>query len=132
MDVFPFFVYMFGYSLQASWGDYQILGWPNRVVHILGGVSFAVVGYFVLDLAKKSKLVNTSNRFIDFILILFFVMSVSVFWEFWEFLSDKYLRTNSQSSVADTVKDMFMGMLGAVLFGFGWLIARLKSGKIKV
>lgn len=130
---FPFFVYMLGYSLQASWDNYQVLWWPNRVVHLLGGLSFAVVGYFILDIFKKLKWISTSSKVVDFFIILFFVMSVAVLWEFREFLSDKYLHTNSQISVADTIKDMFMGMVGAVLFGVGWffkLILRTKLGKI--
>ncbi len=123
--IFPFLVYMLGYSLQASWDNYQVLWWPNRLVHLLGGLSFAVVGYFVLEIFKKLKWIITTNKVVDFFIILFFVMSVSVFWEFREFLSDKYLFTHSQISVADTVKDMFMGMVGAVLFGVGWFFKKL-------
>lgn len=86
----------------------------------------AVVGYFILDLIKKRKIISVSNKFIDFGLIFIFVVSVSVLWEFWEFLSDKYFLTNSQISIADTMKDMFMGMLGAFLFGVGWFFKLIR------
>lgn len=115
-----FFVYLLGYAWDIGWDGYHTIWWPNRLVHFLGGVSTAIFGYYLLDLVKKFKFINTLNKVVDFFIILIFVMSITVVWEFYEYLSDVYLLTNAQPSVADTMKDMFMGMLGAIVFGIGW------------
>ncbi len=126
---FPFFVYMLGYALEAGWADYKVIFWPNRIVHFLGGLSIAVTAYFILQKIKNYNVIKTNTKLADFFLILFFVMSITVFWEFYEFLSDKYLFTSAQPSVADTMKDMFMGMLGAISFGVGWAVSYLFKPK---
>ncbi len=127
---FPFFVYLLGYAWEVGWDNYHVFWWPNRLVHFLGGVSMAVMAYFILDLTKKWKWVNTANKLVDFFLILFFVMSTTVFWESYEFLSDKFFFTVAQPSVDDTMKDMFMGALGALVFGIGWFACSFfKKGK---
>lgn len=115
-----FFVYLLGYAWDIGWDGYHTIWWPNRLVHFLGGVSAAIFGYYLLGLVKKLKFVSTLNKVVDFFIILIFVMSITVVWEFYEYLSDVYLLTNAQPSVADTMKDMFMGMFGAIVFGIGW------------
>jgi hypothetical protein len=132
IGAFPFFVFMLGYSLETGWTAYHnhILWWPNRVVHFLGGLSMAVSGYFILKLIKKWKLINASNRIIDFLIIFLFVSSITVFWEFYEFVSDKYFYTNAQPDVNDVMMDQIMGVLGAISFGIFWRIALL-SKKLK-
>ncbi len=127
---FPFFVYLLGYAWEVGWDKYHVLWWPNRLVHFLGGVSMAVMAYFILDLIKKLKWVNNANKFVDFFLILFFVMSTTVVWEFYEYISDVFFFTVAQPSVDDTMKDMLMGMLGAIVFGIGWSVCNFfKTGK---
>ena len=116
------FVYLLGYAWDIGWDGYHTIWWPNRLVHFLGGVSTAIFAYYLLDLVKKFKLLNTLNKVVDFFIILIFVMSITVVWEFYEYLSDLYLLTNAQPSVADTMKDMFMGMLGAIIFGVSWAV----------
>lgn len=116
---------MLGYSLEVGSDLYHVLWWPNRMVHFLGGLSMAVSGFFILDLAKKWKMVNTANKIVDFLIILLFVMSITVLWEFYEFISDRYFYTNAQPTVYDTMMDQVMGVLGAVFFGVCWLAVRL-------
>lgn len=120
-----FFVYLLGYAWDIGWDGYHTIWWPNRLVHFLGGVSTAIFGYYLLGLIKKFKLISTSNKIVDFFIILMFVMSITVVWEFYEYLSDLYLFTNAQPSVSDTMKDMFMGMLGAIVFGISWFFKKV-------
>lgn len=54
----------------------------------------------------------------------------AVIWEFAEFVSDRYFGTGAQVSVADTMGDLLMGMLGAgvVMVGWGWIqLQRFKA-----
>ncbi len=85
----------------------------------------AVSGYFILDLAKNYNKIKTANIFIDFILILNFVMAMAVVWEFYELISDTYFFTHSQLSNADTMNDLIMGGVGALFFCLFWLLRRI-------
>ena len=132
--VFPFFVFLLGYALDTGVPAYQVLGWPNRLVHFLGGLSAALAVYFVIDLVKRYNYITISNRLLDLLLIITSVLAIASVWEMWEFLSDTYLGTHSQPNVADTIKDMIMGALGAVVFCVEWslkdLYKKLKPKKV--
>lgn len=118
----PFIVFLVGDSLNNFYEPYSTIWWWNVLFHFLGGVSMAISGFFILKLAKRNNKIQTSSSVVDALLIVIFVMSVAVFWEFYEFLSDKYLYTHSQASNFDTMKDLFMGTLGALIFTKVWLI----------
>ncbi len=132
--VFPFIVFLFGYALDVAWPTYQVITWPNRFVHFLGGLSAAVAVYFVWDLVKRFKWIVVSSWLVDLALVLISVMAITCAWELWEFFSDTYLGTLSQPNVSDTMKDMIMGSLGAAAFCMGWIVkslyVRLKSKKV--
>lgn len=123
--VFPFIIFLLGYILELAVPIYQIITWPNRFVHFLGGLSAAVAAYFAWDLVKRFNWITVMYRWLDFILIIISVMAIAGFWEFWEFYSDTFYFTNAQPSVNDTMKDMIMGLLGAFAFCLGWEVKLL-------
>lgn len=125
MAVAPFLVFMLGYCLENFVPIYQLLEWPNRVVHFLGGLSISVPIFIVLKWAKANKFISTSNKWFDFLLIVMSAMCVATFWEYYEYASDKFFPGPylSQPSVDDTMKDMIMGMLGSISFVLGWYIS---------
>jgi uncharacterized membrane protein YjdF len=130
--IFPFFIYLLGFALEVGVPIYQVITWPNRFVHFLGGVSAAVAAYFILDLLKRNKLITVSSKWLDFALIIMAVMSIAGFWEFHEYFSDTYFFTHAQPSVEDTMKDMIMGTLGACTYCLGWYVkGRFKKLKAK-
>ena len=45
-------------------------------------------------------------------LLLSLTSTVAVFWEFAEFISDQLLATNLQPSIANTMQDQSLGILG--------------------
>ena len=116
----PFFVYMLGYTLEVAYPSYHILWWPNRLVHFLGGLSIAISVYYIFNLFKKADYIKTVNFVFDALIVILAVMSVTVVWEFYEFLSDTYLYTHSQPNVADV-----MGMLGAAFFATAWMLSKV-------
>ena len=50
------------------------------------------------------------------LLIVTLVATGAVCWEFHEWLSDTFFGTHLQWSVTDTMKDLFLGMLGGVFY----------------
>ncbi|MBP6859027.1 MAG: hypothetical protein KBC69_00170 [Candidatus Magasanikbacteria bacterium] len=118
----PFVVFLIGDSLNNFYEPYSTVWWWNVLFHFLGGVSMAISGFFILNLAKRIDKIKTTSRLVEALLIIMFVMSVAVVWEFYEFLSDKFLYTHSQASNFDTMKDLCMGTLGAISFSKAWLI----------
>jgi hypothetical protein len=127
MAVAPFIVFMVSYYLDQFTPVYRIFEWPNRLMHFLGGLSISVPIYFVLKWMKANKFISTSSKWIDFILIVMSAMCVASLWEFHEYFHDKYFPGPflAQPSVDDTMKDMIMGMLGSIVFVFGWYISSL-------
>lgn len=123
--LFPFLVYIISHSLNLLYNPEDVWWWPNILFHFSGGFSMAVSGYFILDLAKNYNKIKTANIFIDFILILNFVMAMAVVWEFYELISDTYFFTHSQLSNADTMNDLIMGGVGALFFCLFWLLRRI-------
>jgi len=123
----PFVVFLIADSLNNFYEPYSTIWWWNVLFHFLGGISMATSGFFILQIAKRFHKITSSSPVIDAVLIILFTMSIAVCWEFYEFLSDTYLYTHSQVSNFDTMKDLCMGTLGAIVFSSGWLVVRLRK-----
>lgn len=121
----PFLVYIVSHSLNLIYNPENVWWWPNILFHFMGGFSMAISGYFILALAKKYNKINTAGIFVDFILIINFVVAMAVVWEFYELISDTYFFSHSQLSNADTMRDMILGGVGALFFCLFWLLRRL-------
>jgi di/tricarboxylate transporter len=50
------------------------------------------------------------------VIVLGLTCAATVFWEFAEFLSDRYLGTHAQGALDDTLSDMLFGILGGTAF----------------
>jgi hypothetical protein len=48
------------------------------------------------------------------VLLLSLTATAAVFWEFAEFISDQWLNTHLQPSIANTMQDQFLGILGGM------------------
>ena len=127
ISLFPFVVYVVANAFNRLYSGYHILWWLNVLFHFLGGFSMASSGYLILNLEKNYKKIKTANIFVDFILIINFVIALAVLWEVHELISDIYFLTTSQVSNLDTMKDLIMGGLGALFFCLLWLIHQLTA-----
>lgn len=86
-------------------------------MHILGGIAMGLTGYLMLCYAQKELNVVIPQRIVQWILITFWVVFTTVIWEFAEFLGDYFFGTHMQMGLADTMGDMFMGLMGGVVVG---------------
>lgn len=90
----------------------------------------AISGLYILSFFKRIGKISTASAIVDATLIILFTMSMAVCWEFYEFLSDTFLYTHAQASNFDTMKDLFMGTLGAMVFSVSNLVrTRVKLKK---
>ena len=80
--------------------------------HYLGGLSIAYTCAQVLSYLESQKITAALHRGIFLVLLLSLTSTVAVFWEFAEFISDQLLATNLQPSIANTMQDQFLGILG--------------------
>lgn len=126
--VIPFVVFIVAHTLNRLYNEYDVLWWPNVLFHFLGGFSMAISGNLILIQAKNYKKITTANIFVDFILLINFVLTMAVLWEIYELISDTFYFTHSQISNFDTMKDIIMGGLGAMFFCLLWLLRRMIAG----
>ena len=105
---------------------------PNLDIpfHYIGGLSIAYVSADILSYLEHEKIIsNVLNKAIFLLLMFSLTVTATVFWEFVEFIWDRLLDTNMQISLANTMQDQFMGVLG----GMTWVLICYKEfDQIKV
>ncbi len=85
----------------------------DPVMHFLGGAAMA---YFLRRVAKLSPRLLGSPSALALDLLAFGMTGfVAIVWEFGELGSDIFLGTNIQFSAANTLRDLGLGLGGAVL-----------------
>lgn len=114
---FPFSVYMFNSIFQTvgiySYYIYSI----DTLSHFLGGLAIAYSADYALALIEKKKWIVIKKNILRACIIVLTVTTIAVVWEFYEFTYDQILWGNfMQPSVADTIKDLCMGVIGAMVF----------------
>lgn len=94
---------------------FEVYPWLDNPLHFFGGVLIAITANEFFLYCRRNGYIGKTHSFLHIILLVTFVMTVAVFWEFHEFLRDFYFHTELQSSEADTMKDLLLGMLGGLL-----------------
>ena len=112
--VFPSLV-LFGHLIAS-----KVLGlyasFPNLDIpfHYLGGFSIAYTSAKIISCLEKEKLITTLPPMVALVLVFSLTATAAVFWEFAEFTGDQLLDTNIQISLANTMQDQFVGILGGI------------------
>ncbi|MEK7532748.1 MAG: hypothetical protein AAB579_04085 [Patescibacteria group bacterium] len=112
----PFFVYLLNYVLLNFT---QAMYWPIPVdtpMHALGGLAIAYSAAHATRLLEKNNKLVIKSMLVKIFIILATVVFAAVVWEFYEFLHDYFFGTSYQTTNADTMKDLFMGLLGGLVF----------------
>lgn len=117
IGIFPFLIFMLNTSFLSIAEDVYLKYSIDSFSHFLGGVSMAYVIYHVLSWAEKKGWLTIKKSVMRMIIIVMAVTTVAVVWEFYEFTYDQYYWGNfMQPNVADTIKDLCLGMMGALIF----------------
>ena len=83
--------------------------------HFIGGVSIGYTTIKVLGFLQSENLIARIDKTILLLLLFTTTATAAVFWEFMEFTTDWMLGTNIQVSLANTMQDQFLGILGGSL-----------------
>ena len=107
ISVFVF--YLIGFF--AGWFDaFPPLDIPT---HFMGGV--AITYFYRVAIRSSQKFLGDIPFVIQVVFAITAVGTTTVLWEFAEYLSDYFLRTQHVFGLNDTIKDMFFGLLGALI-----------------
>lgn len=100
--------------LGESGGFYDRFWWWDLIWHTLAGVAFGLIGYMILILTYRKQNVVLAPLFTS-IFAVSFSLCASVIWELLEFGIDMAFKTNMQPSLTDTMTDLFVALIGALL-----------------
>lgn len=116
LGLFPFIVLSLDVILCAFWLDWYIKWSVDTLLHFLGGLSIAYSAGYALNILQKKNLLTVNSRLAKAIIIIGVVTLTAVLWEVYEFMSDELLRTYYQTNIADTMKDLIMGLYGGTIY----------------
>lgn len=116
---FPAFVFLL-HIILISFGVYQRLPWFDIPMHFLGGLAISYSSVLFFRYFKEKGFFSINRTFLFVLIIVSTVSFVAVLWEFFEFFLHLFVSVSFQPSVADTMKDLFIGMLGGLVWGILW------------
>lgn len=82
-------------------------------LHVLGGAACQYFFYNVLSL--NFSWIGKLTRFAKTIFAFTLTCTIATLWELGEFISDRYVGTHLQESVPETIGDLALGLLGAII-----------------
>ena len=88
--------------------------WLDSIAHAAGGVAMAYFAFTALEHLQKS--VGKTPRTIRLVAAVGLTAVVAIAWELLEFLVDLTASTRLAPSVEDTLVDLALGLVGAVVF----------------
>ena len=106
-------------------GWYEMFWWFDIPMHFLGGVAAAISSYYVLQDFGSRNLFAMQSVPLKILTLLAFTSLAAVSWEFFEFSLDRYVSTEMQPGILDTIKDLAMGLTG------GGLVALFTALKVR-
>lgn len=120
---FPILVYLVHLIALRVLHLYTLFPSVDMPFHYIGGLSIAYTASKILEHLESEKITAPLPRTIFLMLLLSLTATIAVFWEFAEFISDQVLGTRLQPSIANTMQDQFLGILG----GATWALICLKK-----
>ncbi len=113
--IFPVLVLIIHVILSLMFDIYNRFEWFDMPMHFAGGLSIGVSFSLLLMFFLKEKLLDNIHVLLFFVFVVSMVAITAVGWEFFEFLLKIFFDFNTQPSVADTMLDLFLGILGGII-----------------
>jgi uncharacterized membrane protein len=116
--IFPTLVFLIHLTASKILNLYTIF--PNLDIpfHYIGGLSIGYTSAQILSYLEQEKFTARLNRVIFTVLIISLTATAAVVWEFAEFIGDQLWQTNIQVSLANTMQDQFLGVLGGMTIAY--------------
>jgi hypothetical protein len=90
---------------------YPVLDIPS---HFMGGMA---ITYFYRSAIRNSRqLLGETPHLIQALLAFALTGTTTILWEFYEFITDFFLGTHKIRGLEDTLTDLFVGLMGALVF----------------
>jgi len=107
---------VFGAHVIASRGLHAYVRYPflDIPMHFLGGIAIAFFFQSAYRAASRHGIVGPFHRTTHDVLVFALTSTATVFWEFAEFLSDRFFGTHAQLGLEDTLGDMLLGIFGGI------------------
>jgi hypothetical protein len=103
---------LIGHSVFAKFFGHE--PYVDPVMHFSGGVAAA---YFFRKVSMMgNEVLGELTDFSRDLLSFGLTCSIALFWEMAEFISDIFLGTNVQTSNTNTMRDLILGTVGALMF----------------
>jgi hypothetical protein len=90
--------------------------WIDVPMHFFGGVAIAYFAWRSLREAAAARVIAATDRLITAMLVFGFTCAAAVFWEFAEFIADRWFGAHVQTGLEDTLGDMCFGICGGLVF----------------
>ncbi len=110
----PIVVFLIHRVVLSGLNLYAAYPWIDMPMHFLGGLSIAYTVSSGLTYLQEKKILSPLDNFIYLLVTLTSTVTAAVLWEFLEFMTDQLYGTNIQISLANTMQDLFFGLMGAV------------------
>ena len=101
------------YLVVKAFDGYLLYPPLDIPTHFLGGVAIAY--FYRSAITNSQKLVGSIPLPVQSLLTLTCTGTTTILWEFFEYSSDLFFHTNMVLGLEDTLKDMFMGLLGGLI-----------------
>ena len=115
---FPIFVYLIHLITKEILKLYALFPKIDIPFHYMGGFAIAFTSAQILSYLEKQRITPVLNRVLFFIMVVALTATAATFWEFAEFISDQVFNTHLQPSIANTMQDQFIGILGGATWAF--------------
>ena len=124
----PILVFVAHLILWHGVGAYEAFPPLDVPMHLLGGLAIAFFLWTAYSISARSGTFGRPNSTAIAVLTLTSTAASTVLWEFAEYLSDRYLGTNTQKGLEDTLLDMLLGLVGGAIFvGVAWFRTRRRA-----
>lgn len=108
-------------------GFYSGLWWWSILMTFTASITLGFVGLSVVYVLYKNNRINMTPIFAS-ILIFCFAVSIGVLWEMFEFTLDTLIHSGLQKGLTDTMQDISINVLGALLISIAGFF-HIKKGK---
>ena len=109
---------LFTFHVIASRGFHAYEQFPRLDIpmHFFGGLVIAYFFHRASIAASSHGIIGSFHRVTHSVLVFGLTCAAAVFWEFAEFITDRYFGTRAQLGLDDTLGDMLLGVCGGVTF----------------
>jgi len=116
--IFPAAVFLSHLTVSKILHLYSLFPDIDIPFHFLGGLSIAYTSAKIISYLEQEKFIARLNGILFAVLLISITATAAVLWEFMEFTGDLLFHTNIQVSLANTMQDQFMGLLGGLTLAF--------------